>query len=391
MLEKLFVNPGTRAVMFKNVCLGGTFDGIHPGHEQLFWWATKLCKERLVVGVTDTNMTRNKILWELIAPVDERIENVRRYLKENAQGKELIYDIVSISDIYGPAIVREDLECIVVSQETIGGAEKINAARIEKGWQKLKIHPVNLLEDTNPDHKDALYQLKEKKFSSSCSRANKLGSILKQPTPNDSIPKRPYLIGLTGGIASGKTSIGEYLKSLGFGYISYDSLGHKTYAQLQSPTYKKIVEHFGDSILDQQTNHIDRSKLGRVVFNDKEKLEKLNAIVWPAIYTLVDEEIDRLKKDHEVIILESALLIESGQTDRVHQVWTTIIPPEEAIKRQVNNRGLSREEAEKRVNAQVDNLTRIRKSNAVFCSIWEPEFTRQQVQKCIKELRDKYL
>lgn len=377
--------------MFKNVCLGGTFDGIHAGHKLLFGEATKICTNRLVVGVTDIDMIKSKTLWELIAPVDERIYKVREYL-EREINRNLVYSIVPISDIYGPTITDEELECIVVSDETVRGALKINKARSDLGWQELKIHVVNLLEDDSSPTKDAMIRLKEKKVSSSCLRLEKLGSILRPPIPNTFIPKRPYLIGLTGGIASGKTEIGKYLESLGFGYINYDLLGHKTYANTDSAIYKKIVERFGTTILDEKTGQIVRSRLGKIVFGDEGKLKTLNEIVWPGIYALVDEEIEKLREKHEVIVLESALLLESGQDKRVHQVWTTIVPTEEAIRRQVESRGLSKEDAEKRVKSQkLDNLGRVRESNVVFCSLWEQEFTRQQVRKCVNELREKYL
>jgi len=380
---------GVSTSTFKRACLGGTFDGIHAGHKLLFNEATKICNERLVVGVTDRNMIRNKTLWELIAPLEDRIRGVKDYL--NGLNPNLTYDIVPISDIYGPTIIEKDLECIIVSEESIGGALKINHARVDKGWPELKVHVVQLHKDNNPSNREAMDRLRENKTSSSLLRVNKLGSIIRPPEPNNSIPNRPYLIGLTGCIASGKTAIGKYLETLGFGYINYDLLGHKTYQTIGSPIYQKIVEYFGNSIVDAETGLIDRGRLGKIVFSDRDKLNRLNEIVWPGIYSLVDEEIDRLKEKHDVIVLESALLVESGQAGRVHQVWTSIVPPEEAIKRLVESRGMSRQEAERRINSQTDNLTRVLKSNVVFCSLWEPEFTQQQVRKCVDELRKKYL
>lgn len=378
-----------RSTMFKNVCLGGTFDGIHAGHKLLFNEATKITKERLVVGVTDGPMIKGKVLWELISPIDDRIQKVREFLL--SINPKLNYQVVPITDLYGPTITDNELECIVVSKETSRGAEKINQARAEKGWPELEVRVVDILTEDSTANQDVLARLKENKISSSTLRVQKLGTILRPPIPNKSIPDRPYLIGLTGGIASGKTTIGSYLESLGYGYINYDLMGHKTYERVDSPVYRDIVENFSDDILDPATKQIDRAKLGKIVFSDKSKLDKLNSIVWPAIYKLVDIEIDRLKDKHEVIILESALLVESNQTSRVHQVWTSIIPAEEAIQRQMKSRGLSREEAEKRVNSQADNMTRVSKSNVVFSTIWDREFTQQQVHRCLKELKQKYL
>lgn len=355
----------------------------------MFREALKLCSSRLVVGVTDINMIKNKFLWELIAPINDRIKGVRDHL--TSVNPDLEYQVVAINDIYGPTIQEEDLDCIVVSKETVRGAEKINEARSQKGWRELRVHVVDLLQEKDPSLDEAMNRLHEKKVSSSIMRLDKLGTILKPPIPKPHLPKRPYLIGLTGGVASGKSALGEYLKSVGFGYISYDLMGHMTYATRDSPTYKDIVEYFGISILNEETQLIDRSKLGAAVFGDRSKLDKLNQIVWPAIYLLVDEEIARLKDKHDVIVLESALLVESGQTDRVHQIWTMIIPPEEAVKRQMASRGISKEEAEKRVNSQVDNFTRVQAANVVFCSLWEIDFTRKQANKCINELRRYYL
>lgn len=323
-------------------------------------------------------------------PIEERLKKVRECLHEI--NPNLTYDVVPISDIYGPTITEKNLDCIVVSEETIKGAKKVNEARAEKGWSELKVHVVNLLQDNNSSDHEAMTRLKENKVSSSLMRVQKLGTILKPPIPNDSIPARPYLVGLTGGVASGKTYIAEYLESLGLGCIYYDLKGHKTYEKVGSPVYNQILEYFGHSVIDNITKKkIDRSKLGKIVFSNRDKLNKLNEIVWPSIHALVGEEIERLKVKHDVIVLESALLIESGQTKRIHQLWTTIVPPEEAIKRQMESRGLSEEEARKRVMAQTDNLTRVKNSNVVFCSLWDQEFTQQQVNRCVKELKEKYL
>lgn len=379
----------TKQTMHKNVCMGGTFDGIHEGHKILFGNATKICSDRLIVGVTDTNMIKNKVLWELIAPVEERISKVKDYLQ--LIKPSLNYQVVSISDIYGPAVTEEELDCIVVSRETIRGANMVNKARQSKGWNELEVHVVDLVEDDNSSHQVNLERLKENKVSSSLLRIERLGSIIKEPEEKPDIPKLPYMIGLTGGIASGKTSIGKYLESKGFGYINHDLLGHKTYEQVGSVIYNQIVDYFGTSILDETTRAIERSRLGKIVFADRSKLDKLNEIVWPGIYSLADKMMVELGSKHDVIVVESALLIESGRVDRYHQVWTSIIPVEEAIKRQVEGRGLSPEEAERRVKAQLDNLTRVKASNAVFCTLWEVEFTHQQVDKCVNELREKYL
>lgn len=374
---------------YNNVAVGGTFDGIHVGHKLLFNEATMRCNKTLVVGVTSNNMLKSKILWELIAPVYDRIKLVENFLSEI--DPNITIEVVPMYDIYGPTIEREQLHYLVVSEETKKGGQKVNEARVEKGWQPMEIGVIKLMESVEVGTKSMMLRLREKKVSSSISRILKLGTILNAPKPNLSIPTKPYMIGLTGGVASGKTAIADYLKTLDYGVINYDILGHKTYENIDSPVYKKILDFFGETILNPETKSIVRSELGKLVFGDKEKLQKLESFVWPAIYDLVDKEIDVLKEKHPVIVLESALLLESKQDKRVHQIWTTFVPPEEAVNRQVVSRGLSREEAEKRVAAQTDNLTRIRNSNAIFCSLWEPEFTRYQVKKCVEQLQKECL
>lgn len=371
---------------YDNVCLGGTFDGIHVGHKIMFSEATLRCNKKIVVGVTDTNLTKSKILWEIIKPLDERLEEVEEYLKEI--DPSIQREVVPISDMYGPTLTQRDLQYLVVSEETLKGGEKVNTERQRKGWPSMDVGIVPLLHD----NQDLMTKINEKKVSSSTIRLSRLGTIIRPPKPNLSIPRRPYLIGLTGGIASGKTAIGHYLESLGLGYINYDLLGHQTYAIVDSPVYKNILQYFGDDILkDDGSQQVDRGKLGKVVFGDKEKLEKLNSIVWPAIYDLVQENIDKMKEEHDIIVLESALLIESKQTERVHQVWVTIVPRDEAIKRLMNSRNLSVEDAEQRVGSQIDNITRVKQANVVFCSMWEREFTQQQVRKALDELKMNYL
>ena len=106
------------------------------------------------------------------------------------------------------------------SEETKRGCEKINEIRIEKGFQPLDIHLIKLVDDSCHD----LVQLEETKISSSNQRIRLLGEPLSPPLKDVS---KPYVIGLTGGSASGKSSIARHLETLGAGVIDCDKLGHK--------------------------------------------------------------------------------------------------------------------------------------------------------------------
>ena len=176
------------------------------------------CSEKLTVGITDESMLKSKKLSDLIEPVQHRIKIVEQFLKE-IRGSEGINFVTPISDPFGPAISDESLQCIVGSDETKRGCEKINEIRSEKGFSPLKIHLIKLVEDGCHDGS----QLEELKISSSNKRIRLLGEELRPPRSFG----KPYVIGLTGASASGKSNIAKYLETLGAGVIDCDKLGHK--------------------------------------------------------------------------------------------------------------------------------------------------------------------
>jgi phosphopantetheine adenylyltransferase/dephospho-CoA kinase len=111
---------------------------------------------------------------------------------------------------------------------------------------------------------------------------------LKLPFSHD----KPYVIGLTGGLASGKSSVRKRLEKFGAATIDCDQLGHRTY-EPNSNAYGKLVEIFGENILDAD-KRIDRRKLGSIVFANKDELKKLTDVVWPEIKDLIQIEIGKL-------------------------------------------------------------------------------------------------
>uniref|UniRef100_A0A915ISY4 Dephospho-CoA kinase n=1 Tax=Romanomermis culicivorax TaxID=13658 RepID=A0A915ISY4_ROMCU len=137
----------------------------------------------------------------------------------------------------------------------------------------------------------------------------------------------PFLIGLTGGVCSGKTHIAAYLSDFGAYVIDCDKLGHDAYA-VGTYAYKKIVDEFGPEIIDIRNNNaINRIILGAKVFSNKDNLVKLNAIVWPEIRRLARERINDAKSRHyKIVVLDAAVLLEAGWQDMVHEIWTCIVP-----------------------------------------------------------------
>ncbi|KAK7863893.1 hypothetical protein R5R35_007225 [Gryllus longicercus] len=366
--------------IYDNVVLGGTFDRLHSGHKILLSEALLHCSKRLTVGVTDLNMLKSKKLWELIEPCEKRISDVHDFLAD--VDCELQYNIVPISDPFGPTKEDPNLQMIVVSSETFRGGQKVNELREQKGLSVLDILKIDMLETVPLDE-----SVEETKVSSSNYRIRLLGQRLREPELKTHIPLKPYLIGLTGCIGSGKSSIGKRLEGLGAGVVNCDALAHILYRKGQ-PCYLSLIEHFGRQILDDQ-EEVNRRVLGSIVFNDKEQLAKLNSLLWPAILGLAKEEALKLfKKGHDVVVLDAAVLLQAGWDNDCHEVWACIIPPEEAVRRIQARNNLSKEDAESRISAQPSNLEMVSQAHVVLCTLWEPEYTQKQVQKAWDNLQN---
>ncbi len=161
------------------------------------------------------------------------------------------------------------------------------------------------------------------------------------------------VIGLTGGIASGKTTISNILKELGAIIIDADKIARKV-VEKSSPALKDIEENFGRDVLFKD-GRLDRKKLGNIVFNDTGSLKKLNEIIHPYIVEKIIDEINHYKEtyNNRVIILDAALLIELNLMDLVEEVWLIVVPEEMQLGRLVERDNISADQAQKRIDAQI--------------------------------------
>lgn len=165
------------------------------------------------------------------------------------------------------------------------------------------------------------------------------------------------VIGLTGGIASGKSLVSQQLAERGAVVVDADKLGHESYRQ-GTETYRALVEAFGEDIVGPD-GEIDRKVLGSKVFGNAEARQKLNQIVWPAIKRLGAERIEKLRQEGvAVVVLEAAVLIEAEWLDLVDEVWIVEVSPDVARKRLIERNGLSVEEAQARIQSQLTNEKR---------------------------------
>jgi dephospho-CoA kinase len=165
------------------------------------------------------------------------------------------------------------------------------------------------------------------------------------------------VIGLTGGIASGKSVVSRMLAERGALVIDADKVGHEAYSP-GSDCYRAVVDAFGPDIVD-EGGEIDRKALGGKVFGDPEQRKRLESIVWPWMRATMDGRLQRLREEGvPVVVLEAAVLIEADWTPIVDQVWVVTVPPDLARERIMNRNGLSAEQADQRIAAQLSNEER---------------------------------
>jgi len=189
------------------------------------------------------------------------------------------------------------------------------------------------------------------------------------------------IIGLTGGIASGKSTVAETLGQLGAHVIDADKLGHNAYVS-GSEAFDLVVSTFGKDTVGTD-GEIDRKVLGSKVFGRPESLKKLTNIVWPAIKKMATQEIQTVQtqRPDQVIVLEAAVLFEAGWEDIVDEVWSTIVDREVAIERASNRDGTERSQVEARIDAQISNEERTEKANRLIDNSSSEAELREKVER----------
>ena len=187
---------------------------------------------------------------------------------------------------------------------------------------------------------------------------------------------RKLLIGLTGNIATGKSTVARMLADLGATVVDADKVAHEV-MRAGTLVHAAVVETFGPEIVGPD-GEIDRARLGAVVFADPEALARLERIVHPAVIEEVDRRI--AEAPTEVVAVEAIKLIESGMADRYDSLWVTTCPSELQVQRLMSDRGLSREEAELRVRAQPPQEEKVARADVVIDTSGTLDQTRAQVE-----------
>lgn len=173
------------------------------------------------------------------------------------------------------------------------------------------------------------------------------------------------VIGLTGGIASGKSTAARHLAGHGAHMIDADKLGHRVY-EAGRPAFDQVVAAFGDDVVGDD-GEIDRRALGGKVFGSPDRLKQLTDIAWPGILAMATAEIDRARADGaSVVVLEAAVLLEANWQSEVDEVWVVSVDPEVAIARAISRDGVDESSVRARIDAQLSNAERVALADVVI-------------------------
>lgn len=190
------------------------------------------------------------------------------------------------------------------------------------------------------------------------------------------------IIGLTGGIASGKSTVAAILAKHGAYIIDADKIGHKIYYK-GGPAWRGVIDAFGDEILDNGGN-IDRAKLGQIVFSDNKKLQQLNVIVHP----LMRREIQLQLKDADnrgfaIAVIDAAVLIESGWYTLADEIWLVVADNELRLQRLMQRNGFSRQQAWQRIESQMPDDEKAKYADVIIDNNGDMEELENKVIKAL--------
>jgi dephospho-CoA kinase len=197
-------------------------------------------------------------------------------------------------------------------------------------------------------------------------------------------------VGLTGGIACGKSTVGKLFSDLGAHLIEADTIAHELYLP-GGPVYAELINKFGIDIV-KPTGEIDRSRLASIAF-DGGRVEELNKIVHPAVLKRQEQWIQQVgnKDPYAVAMVEAALILEAGARGRFDKIIVVTCRPQQKVLRYAARSGVpesaARAEVERRSKAQMTDDEKVRRADFVVDNSGPVELTRQQVERIYSELK----
>lgn len=207
---------------------------------------------------------------------------------------------------------------------------------------------------------------------------------MRRPTPNldapcpasaEQRPSRPFVLGLTGNIASGKSTVLAMLAALGAVPIDADAVYHDLIVP-EAPLWHALVERFGDTIIAPDLT-IDRRTLGDIVFADPAALAELDALTHPAVVAAVRQRLAALTGG--VAVIDAVKLVESGLAADCDRLWLVVCDPGKQVERLIRRSGIDRAEAERRVAAQPPLAPKLALADTVIDNRGTIDDTRAQV------------
>lgn len=191
-------------------------------------------------------------------------------------------------------------------------------------------------------------------------------------------------VGLTGGLATGKSVVSEELGRLGCHVIHADRLGHQLLAP-EGAAFAPVVVEFGPQILVE--GKIDRKILAREVFSRPERLARLNEIIHPLVFELEEKLIRSVEDPEAIVVVEAAILIETGSYQKYDQLIVTVCEEQQQIERAMKRDGLSEEEVRSRLNRQMPLEEKKKFANYIIDTSGSMDETLRQVRLVYKSLR----
>ncbi len=190
----------------------------------------------------------------------------------------------------------------------------------------------------------------------------------------------PRIVGVTGGLGSGKTTVCDFLRQGRAPVISADEIS-RCLMRPGYPIYDRTVEEFGEDVLDAD-GQLDRRLLGARVFSDAEARRRLNGITHPAIVDEMRRQVSRAKgQGAQVVVLDVPLLYEAGLEAMCDEVWVVWCRPEQQVRRVVQRDGLSEDEARRRLEAQMPLEQKVQRADRVIDNSGSKESLVAQVEE----------
>lgn len=194
------------------------------------------------------------------------------------------------------------------------------------------------------------------------------------------------VIGITGSIATGKSTVTDILKDLGYNVIDADKIAHQL-MKVGNENYDAIVSYFGDKILNPDKS-INRIKLGNIVFNDKKQLNKLNNLTHDNIFNKIKENIEFYK--NEIIFVDIPLLIElkiKGELSiEFDEIWLVYVDRQIQIERLAKRNNISYDEAEKLVNTQINIDDKVQYCDFILDNSKDIDYVKKQIIEKMRTL-----